>query len=282
MKFTAYRDLYQAKYQNLSLRGISMAGICTHISIPELKLCVDVGYSHPSILGHRNYLVTHSHMDHASGIPYIISNKALTNQNTPNFFMPESMIEPMTNIMQIWSDMEGHQYKYKFIPTELRQLVDLGGNYGFKAFPTFHRVDSNGYTIIQTKKKLKEKYLGLPATKVQSLKESGVEIENKLEIPLISVTGDTKIDFLDATEEVRNSRVLVLEVTYADSRKSIESTREWGHIHLDELIPRLGDIKSEYIILKHFSRRHSYNEVLDILENRLPESEKDRVVVLPW
>lgn len=282
MKFIKKDDLYQFSYENLSFLGISMAGICTHITIPELKLNFDVGFSHPKLLNSKNYLITHAHMDHAAGIPYIISNKALTKQPTANFYMPPSMIEPMTKVISLWEEMEGHTYNYNFIANQLNQFIPLQGNYYFKAFKTFHRVESNGYSLFEKKKKLKSEFHDLPKEQLIEFKKKKIKIEEENQTCIFSFTGDTKIEFLDNCDWLKNSKVLMLEVTYANEVKSIAEVREWGHIHLDELVPRLKDINSEWIVLKHFSRRHSYKQVLEILKKKLNKNDLERVVVLPW
>ncbi len=63
--------------------------------------------------------------------------------------------------------------------------------------------------------------------------------------PLVSFTGDTQIEFLDSRDWVRKSKILIMEATYLDNKKTIEQARIWGHTHLEEIIPRLKDIESE-------------------------------------
>ncbi|RYF42063.1 MAG: MBL fold metallo-hydrolase, partial [Cytophagaceae bacterium] len=98
--------------------------------------------------------------------------------------------------------------------------------------------------------------------------------------PVLSFTGDTRIEFLD-DPQVRASRVLVMEVTYWDDKKSVENARTWGHIHLDELIPRLEHLKCEKIVLIHASARYTTARLREIMDARIPEHFKHRVDLFP-
>jgi ribonuclease Z len=112
------------------------------------------------------------------------------------------------------------------------------------------------------------------------LRRQGQDLDEFIDEPVVSFTGDTRIEFLD-DETVRRSRVLIMEVTYWDKKKSVENAREWGHIHFDELLPRLESIKSEKILLIHASARYSTAELKKILDERLPEHFKHRVELFP-
>jgi ribonuclease Z len=61
----------------------------------------------------------------------------------------------------------------------------------------------------------------------------------------------------------------------------VSHAREWGHIHLDEILAILPKLKNERIVLMHTSVRYAPGYLREILAKRLPESEKDRVVLFP-
>lgn len=267
--------------QALSLQGLSLSGIRTSVAVPELSISFDVAQGLPFNLHLKKYFLTHGHLDHAAGVPYIISQKNMHKEPMAEFYMPESVIEPLTEIMQLWGKIEGHQYRYQFIPVSEKSAIELNPKYFVRPFATLHRVPSFGYTVMGKNKKLKKEFAHLKGQDIQQAKAQGQAVDEIIESPLISFTGDTQIEFLQMSDQARKSKYLLMECTYLDSKKSVEHTRTWGHTHLDEIIPRLKDIESEKIFLIHISSRYSTPEALEILKARLPSSEQDRVILFP-
>jgi ribonuclease Z len=268
-------------HHGITLRGLSLSGIRTAISIPEFSLSFDVAQGYPYLLNLKNFFVSHGHLDHAAGIPYIISQKAMNHQEAPKFYMPPSLIEPMDQIMKLWQKIEKHEYKYEFHPVTADEEIPLKGNHFIKAFPTVHRVDSFGYTLFQRQKKLAREFQGQSQDDIVKAKGQGKELHEILEIPLVSFTGDTQIEFLNSRPWVKKSKILVMESTYLDERKTVEHARSWGHTHLDEILPRLDEIESEKIVLIHVSSRYPTDEALRILKQRIPERHRERVELFP-
>jgi ribonuclease Z len=271
---------YTWTHRTHKIVGYSVAGITTSLLFPEADVCFDVGQGLPFQIPVPNILITHCHMDHASGLPYVISQKAMTGQTPPLVYMPESLVKPMRDIMRIWSDIDGHTYQFQFKGIGPGEERPLKAPYFFRTFPTFHRVPSVGYTIFEKRKHLKAEYKDLAPHQLGDLRRRGEVIDEFSEEPIMSFTGDTKIEFLDSPQ-VRASRILAMEVTYWDNKKSVANAREWGHIHLDELIPRLPEIKSEKILLIHASARYTSKYLREILDAKIPEHFKHRVELFP-
>lgn len=268
-------------YDGIHLRGISLSGIRTAITMPELSLAFDVAQGYPFLLNLKQYFISHGHLDHAAGIPYIISQKAMNHQEAPKFYMPPSLVEPMDRIMKIWQEIEGHQYKYEFHPIEADVEIPVKGPYFVKAFPTTHRIESFGYTLFETTKKLAKKYHGLDQQELVKLKREGHQINEIVHTPVVSFTGDTQIEFLESRPWVRESKVLLMESTYLDDRKSVEHARTWGHTHLHEILPRLDQITSERVVLIHTSSRYPWDEAQKLVHSQVPEKHRDRVELFP-
>ena len=267
-------------HRGLRLVGYSMAGISTSLVFPDADVCFDVAQGLPFQVPISNILLTHGHSDHASGIPYLIGQKAMTGQTPPTVYMPEAITRPMRELMRVFEELDGHTYQYQFKGISPGQEAPLKAPYFAKPFATYHRVPSQGYTVYERKKTLKSEYKNLDPRELGRLRKEGAALDEFYDDPVISFTGDTKIEFLGSPDVVR-SRILVMEVTYWDQKKSVENARLWGHIHLDELIPRLDSIQSEKIVLIHASARYSTRDLKQIIEARIPEHHKSRVELFP-
>ncbi len=271
---------YTWSHKGHRFTGYSLAGISTSIAFPEADTCFDVAQGLPFQIGINNLLITHGHMDHASGLPYIIAQKAMTSQLPPNVYVPANLVKPLKELMRIWEAVEDHTYEYNVVPVEVGVDYPLKPPYFFRTFTTYHRVPSNGYTVFERKKKLKVEYQGLTREELVQIRREGKELDQHFSEPLVSFTGDTRIEFLDHPD-VRNSRILFMEVTFWDQKKTVENARFWGHIHLDELLPRLPELKCEKIVLIHASARYNTRQLNDIMDARIPEHFKSRIELFP-
>lgn len=270
------RSLHLGEY---SLLGVSTAGVGTCITVPEWKFAFDVAQGLPFAVSMRNFLVSHMHQDHASGIPYLISQKAMHSHKPPTFFVPPTTAEKLHSIVQTWQDLEDHKYEYNLKELAPGEMQHLDKELYVQSFITKHRVISQGYTVFLRRKQLKRELKGLSEVQITELRRQGQSVEEFAFAPKISFTGDTQIEFLDLAPEVKNSETLIMEVTYVDEKKSVESARKWGHIHMDEVIARVPEIQSKNIIWIHLSARYSHKEVRKLIDQRLPEH-KDRIHIL--
>lgn len=269
------------EYSGLKFWGLSLSGIRTSIAMPELSLAFDVAQGYPFTLSLKKFFLTHGHLDHAAGVPYIISQKAMLNQPPAHFYMPKSLVDPLHRIMRIWMEIEEHEYKYEFHGLEGGEKIELNAQAFVRPFRSVHRIDSCGYTLFQRKTKLKSEYQGFTQQQLAKLREQNKPLQDELEIPVVSFTGDTQIEFLDSADWIKKSKILFLEATYLDGKKTREHARTWGHTHLDEIIERLDEIESERIVLIHASSRYSSQEAVRILQDRIPAKHQERVLLFP-
>lgn len=268
-------------FEKYKFHGLSLSGIRTAIAMPELSLSFDVAQGYPFLLNLKHYFISHGHLDHAAGIPYIISQKAMNSQEPGQFYMPTSLVEPLDQIMKIWEQIEGHKYRYDFIAVQSDDEFALNAQTFVKAFPTTHRIESFGYTVFEIHKKLKSEFLGFTQEEIIELRRQKIDVNEVHHIPVVSFTGDTQIEFLDSRDWIKKSKILFLEATYLDSRKTIAQARQWGHTHLDEIVPRLKDIESEQIVFIHASSRYSDKEALQVLQEKIPREYHERILLFP-
>jgi ribonuclease Z len=264
-------------HQQFTFLGISEGGIRTCITLPSLNLMFDIGTLPVENIHIRNLFLTHAHLDHSAGVPYYISQRTLLHLSPPNIYIHPTLKEPLEEILSIYSKLEDCNYKYNLHPMNSGEKIVLNKNYFVSSYPSFHRVPSQGYTIYETKRKLKLEYIGLKNQEIVELKKKGTEISEEKTEPVISFSGDTKIEYLLENEDVRKSKVLFLECTYIDQDKTVDHTRRWGHIHLDEIIANADKFENERIVLIHFSKRYPDKYILKTIYNKIPDSLKTKV-----
>lgn len=268
-------------HDDLQFIGLSLAGIRTSIAMPSLSIAFDVAQGFPYLFNINHFFITHGHLDHAAGIPYLISQKSMSGHKQPGFYMPQSMVEPLEKIMKAWAEIEKYEYPHRFVGINENSKIEINKNYFVRPFRTVHRVDSFGYTLFHTKTKLKAEFVGLSQDDLRRVRESGQEIIHAIEAPLVSFTGDTQIEFLDTATWARKSKILFVEATYLDQDKTIENAKAWGHIHIDELIPRLPQLECEKIVLIHSSARYSMEDARRLLAQKIPQDFQEKVILFP-
>ncbi|MFV8749267.1 MBL fold metallo-hydrolase [Nannocystaceae bacterium ST9] len=263
----------------LRLQGIAEGGVETNLRVPELKLMFDIGMCPPGALKYPRVMVSHGHADHLAGLHYFISQRGMMKLPPPILHVPEEIVEPLGRIMQAWSEIEGFDLKYELRGAKPGERVVINAELTALPLRTHHRVPSLGWVIERTTRRLDPQYEGLPAEEIRRLREAGVTITHETTVPLLCVTGDTRIEFFLEHEIVRRCKVLVYECTSWDDQRSAESTREWGHTHVDEWIEHVEKFEGEALVLVHRSLRHTRRVALRVVAERFPAHLRDKIHV---
>jgi ribonuclease Z len=268
-------------YQGLDFKGYSVAGQTTSLLWTNPKICFDIAQGLPWHLPAKLFCLTHLHADHGSGLSYVLSQRSLFGLGKANIMLPQSVVESVHRILQEWMQIEGFQYSYQLIPVQAGTRYAFSDHLEVEAFPTTHRVDSFGYLVYEKKKKLQDKYHNYNRQQILDAKTRGEVIEDEVRTPMLAFTGDTQIEFLQAHPDVLRAKLLFMECTYLDQKRSVDAAREWGHIHLDEVLENLHLLKNEHISLIHLSARYSTSQATTILNDRLPFEARQRFSVFP-
>lgn len=268
-------------YQDWNFTGYTLAGITTSIYCRNAGVCFDVGQGLPFQNGAKTILITHAHMDHAAGLPYLIAQKNMAGQKESRILVPPSFREPIEKILEIWQGVDGHRYEYQLEAAEPGHLYPLDKLHTVKAFPTVHRVPSQGYLLYRGKKRLKESFRSASREAILAAKAGGEEPEETVLDPMVAFTGDTQIEFIGKDPDVGKAKILFVEVTFWDEAKPVMEARRWGHLHLDELLEALPRLENERIVLIHASVRYSTAFLQAALDKRLRPEDRERVVVYP-
>jgi ribonuclease Z len=139
-------------------------------------------------------------------------------------------------------------------------------------------VPSLAYIVVRKVAKLKPELVGLAGPEIAARRRAGEDVntyEDRLEIAYAT---DTLVTALDHAPDLYRARVLIVESTFLDERKTLEGARAGCHIHLDEIIERADKFENEHIVLMHFSQLYRPDEIKGILGARVPEALRKRII----
>lgn len=253
-----------------------MTGQCwsTHGSILLLhgyKIGFDCGAipenMHSKVLGCKTFCVTHGHSDHIGRLHSIPMLRKLMDMEGGTYMLPGPCIKPWYQAYCNMSELNGGSRRLptgsNLIDMTATPIVEVGRDLHLHALPTIHRVPSVGYVLVETRRKLKKEYLGLPGKEIAELKKT-VEITDNAEVPLFAYTGDTTIAGVLQHPMFLNAEVLVTECTFIDDTVDEKTAEERGHIHLDQLIEHQDKFKGK-LVLTHFSPRFTPEQIEEVV-----------------
>lgn len=254
------------------IEGLSIAGHETCVIFPSLSLAFDIGKCPQRAVSQEFLFISHAHMDHIGGLPMYVATRGLYRMKPPTIIVPKVIKENVEKLFEVHRSMDQSELEHTLIGLDVGEEFCLRNDMKVKAFKTYHRIPSQGYIVYAVKQKLKQEYCGLPGNEIKNLKSSGVEITDTITTPEIAFTGDTMSDFIiDSTNsDVLKAKILVMEATYVDSLVTVEHARDYGHIHMSEIINYASRFENKVILLIHFSARYQLNAIKDAVSALLP------------
>ncbi|MDB4989631.1 MAG: ribonuclease [Myxococcaceae bacterium] len=261
-----------------TVRGISVGGVYTTLQVPELGVLLDVGLPLRAYCASDRIFISHGHVDHIGGLMGLLGVRGMMNKAAPpRVFVPAEIAEPLADMLAAGSRMQRFAFDVELAPMNPGDELLIANTLWVRAFRTHHPVPSLGYQFFRRVPKLKQEYLGLAGPEIARRKQAGEALfssEDQLELCYAT---DTLVRVLETNPSMLHSRVLVLECTFYDERKSLADSRAGCHIHLDELLPIVEQFHNQHIVLMHTSQIYSPSEAREILLRRCPASFTDRV-----
>jgi ribonuclease Z len=269
----------------LEIEAFSISGLATYVLIPAFDACFDLGHCSVEASRVRNVLLSHVHQDHALGVVRHLSLRAMTGARPSHIYVPAESRDALVDVLCAHERLEQRE------PADLAAIVRgvaagdllrLSSRFAVRAFDVVHRIASRGYTVIETRRKLKADFLGLPGEAIGAARARGEELYDYREVNLFTYIGDSTIETLERHPEVGESEVLFLEATHLPGT-SREVSARYGHTHLEELaelaVRHPGALASPYVVLKHFSMKYEEEEIRASLA-ALPSGLGERVTLL--
>ncbi|MCC6424256.1 MAG: hypothetical protein IT447_12330 [Phycisphaerales bacterium] len=256
--------------------GYSVAGEETVVQVPELNVCFDIGRSPHFALTSDIVCISHAHMDHIAGLAYYLSQRHFQGMKPGTIIVPRELERPIDNLLRCWREVERQGTPYKLIGLSPNQHYEVRKDFIIRALATHHRVTSLGYSLINVREKLKPEYQGIPGPELAEMRKKGVEIQYRLEVPLVTYLGDTTIGPVFDHPDVQNSQVLLTELTFYDEDHR-QRAKVGRHLHLEHFLEILPKLNNQEIVIIHISRRTGIGRAKYLLRKRIGEAKMKNI-----
>jgi ribonuclease Z len=263
-----------------TLRGLSLGGVYTSIACPELGLLFDAGIPARSLATADTILLSHGHVDHVGALPAVLGIRALhgKSKKPPRVIMPAEIVDDLLAALAALTKLQHWPLEIDAIGMRAGEERELRGDLRVRAVQTFHPVPSLAYVIVRRVSKLRPEFHDLPGPEIAARRRAGEPMLDHEERQELAYVTDTLISAFDHAPELYDARVLVMECTFLDGKKSLEGARAGCHIHLDEIIERAAKFTNETIVMMHASQLYRPDEVAKILDARVPAELRRRII----
>jgi ribonuclease Z len=262
----------ELKLGEMKIEGWSVAGQQTWFRVHPPGLAFDTGRGASQLAGAHDVFLSHGHLDHALGLPWVLSQRSQHRDASTRVFCPEETLEPLAALVAAAERLERTEYRCEIVPLGVGARVEVSRDLVVEAFATDHVVPSLGYHLIRRKRRLPAGLAGLSGPELVALRQRGVETAEVVEEAWLSYCGDTGPAVFDLSPAIFESRILMLECTFLGAAQRADGDL-YKHLHLEDIEHQMGRFHNLDIVLHHLSRRHRPDELRAEVGRRLPALE---------
>lgn len=263
---------------DLTVVGSSRAGVGTWFRVRPPDAAFDVGLGSPRLAGVGRVFLTHGHLDHAAGVPFVLSQRAMLGLGGTTVYCPLQIAARVEEFIRSASRLEERSYDFTVVGLSPGERIAVARDLEVETFSSHHVVPGLGYHLVRSVERLRSDLSERGGKEIAALRLAGEAVTTTEERVVLSYPGDSAATVFDSESRLRTAEVLLLECTFLETRWR-SSAREFGHVHLDDLVERQQELENRYIVLHHLSRRFSIADLRRAVDERLPLL-ADRIRVL--
>lgn len=272
------REFFTLRTPHFELEGRSRAGHETFFRIRELGVALDIGRCPDIVVPMDHVFVTHTHLDHSAGIAFYAGQRRLQKLDAGTVYVPAEAAGDVRELMAVQARLTGAeiQASINIVGVAAGEEVRFGRHHLVRAYAAAHRVAARAYELVEMRHRLREEFAGLGGEAIARLRREGVAIDQPYERSLLFYTGDTDRGLLENCPELFRSEVLLMECSFLTEGHQ-ERAAKYRHIHIDDIAAFAERFENDLIVLTHFSRRYSNDDIRREVRRRLPASLHERM-----
>lgn len=270
------KEFVRLQAPHFVIEGRSRAGHETWFRVRDLGIGLDIGRGPDLLVPMQHLFITHAHLDHAAGIPFWAAQRRLQKLGRGTIYVPAEAADDFRELLRIQEKLTGSEMDVNVVGMAAGEELQFAPRQRVRAWRAPHRVAARSWEIVDVRHHLLPEYRGLEPWEVGRLRREGRVVDEEYRRSLLFYTGDTDRGLLEQCDAAFRAEVLMIECSFVAEGHQ-ERAATYRHIHLDDLADFADRFENELIVLTHFSRRYSREEIRAAVRRRLPASLRERV-----